>query len=308
MRAPGKLVLSGAYAVLEGAPALVTAVDRYVIADSSAVSSFTTPEFAAARPGCDQPYFDATSLRDQGQKLGLGSSAAILVACLGVLSAAERVEAPLADLRQSVFAEALTAHRRAQGGGSGVDVAASTFGGHLLVRREAFGALHVTPTVLPRELVLRVWASGEPASTSHFVATVFDLRRQEPELFARKLGAQAQASEAFAAAVTRGSATDLVRALALQHRALDELGQAAGATIVVDAVRQLHERAQTEGGCVLPSGAGGGDVSLYAGLTAPSPELLALARRLGQKPLDLDVGAPGLSRVEPRLHYESRDS
>ena len=33
-RAPGKLVLSGAYAVLEGAPALVAAVDRYALADS----------------------------------------------------------------------------------------------------------------------------------------------------------------------------------------------------------------------------------------------------------------------------------
>ena len=32
-RAPGKVVLSGAYAVLEGAPALVAAVDRYVVAD-----------------------------------------------------------------------------------------------------------------------------------------------------------------------------------------------------------------------------------------------------------------------------------
>ena len=32
-RAPGKLVLSGAYAVLEGAPALVAAVDRYAVAD-----------------------------------------------------------------------------------------------------------------------------------------------------------------------------------------------------------------------------------------------------------------------------------
>src|SRR5690606_12116062 len=34
-KAPGKVVLSGAYAVLEGAPCIVTAVDRYVYADSS---------------------------------------------------------------------------------------------------------------------------------------------------------------------------------------------------------------------------------------------------------------------------------
>lgn len=308
MRAPGKLVLSGAYAVLAGAPALVTAVDRYALADSSGVSSLTTPEFSAARPGRAQPYFDASALRDQGQKLGLGSSAAILVACLGLLSAAERPGVPLADLRQGVFAEALAAHRRAQGGGSGVDVAASSFGGHLLARRDASGALHVTPVTLPRELVFRVWATGEPASTSHFVATVFDLERKDPTLFARRLGAQAQASEAFAAALARGSAADLVHALAEQHRALAELGEAAGAAIVVNAVRQLHERAQTEGGCVLPSGAGGGDVSLYAGLAAPSPELLALARRLGQKPLDLGVGAPGLSHVEPQPYSEPGDS
>ncbi len=32
-RAPGKVVLSGAYSVLRGAPAIVTAVDRYVEAD-----------------------------------------------------------------------------------------------------------------------------------------------------------------------------------------------------------------------------------------------------------------------------------
>lgn len=308
MRAPGKLVLSGAYAVLEGAPALVTAVDRYVVADSSAVASFTTPEFAAARPGSAQPHFDATPLRDQGQKLGLGSSAAILVACLGVLGAVEQPHEVLADLRQRVFEEALAAHRHAQGGGSGVDVAASSFGGHLLAWREASGGLRVTPVVLPRELVVSVWATGEPASTSRLVAMVFDLQRKSPATFAQKLGAQAQAAEAFAAALVRGSAEELVQALGAQHDALVELGLASGAGIVVDAVRQLHERARAEGGCVLPSGAGGGDVSLYAGLTAPSPELLALARRLGQKPLDLGVGAAGLSPVEPPATPAHHDS
>jgi len=41
-RAPGKLVLSGAYAVLSGAPALVVAVDRYVVADSARPAAFLT--------------------------------------------------------------------------------------------------------------------------------------------------------------------------------------------------------------------------------------------------------------------------
>ena len=34
-KAPGKLVVSGAYSVLEGAPAIVVAVDRYAVADTS---------------------------------------------------------------------------------------------------------------------------------------------------------------------------------------------------------------------------------------------------------------------------------
>ncbi|MBM4364466.1 MAG: phosphomevalonate kinase, partial [Deltaproteobacteria bacterium] len=79
-RAPGKLVLSGAYAVLEGAPAIVTAVDRWVTADTGRPADRLTPEVSAALAGRTAPWFDAGPLRDGEQKLGLGSSAAILVA------------------------------------------------------------------------------------------------------------------------------------------------------------------------------------------------------------------------------------
>ena len=47
-RAPGKIVMSGAYAVLEGAPAIVTAVDRYVLADAGRPAEFVTPEVREA--------------------------------------------------------------------------------------------------------------------------------------------------------------------------------------------------------------------------------------------------------------------
>src|SRR6185436_10440568 len=89
-RAPGKVVLSGAYAVLEGAPAIVTAVDRYVTADTAKKPSLVTPEVRAALGDARAPGFDASALRKGDQKLGLGSSAAILVASLGAVTAAER--------------------------------------------------------------------------------------------------------------------------------------------------------------------------------------------------------------------------
>src|SRR5262245_13182412 len=123
--APGKLVLSGAYSVLEGAPAIVTAVDRYVHCDSRVPAALVTPEVRAALHAGAAPSFDASELRAGDRKLGLGSSAAILVASLA--AADEREFASERALRESIWEPALTAHRSAQGGGSGIDVAASTW-------------------------------------------------------------------------------------------------------------------------------------------------------------------------------------
>ena len=60
-RAPGKLVLSGAYAVLYGAPAIVTAVSRYAIADTGRAAEFVTPEVRAAIGDRCAPWFDANA-------------------------------------------------------------------------------------------------------------------------------------------------------------------------------------------------------------------------------------------------------
>ncbi|HET9957635.1 MAG TPA: hypothetical protein VFQ61_24225, partial [Polyangiaceae bacterium] len=114
-RAPGKLVLSGAYAVLEGAPAIVAAADRYVVADSSRPAGFITPEVRAALPSGPWPAFDASPLREGDRKLGLGSSAAILVASLAALELERDPELAAAELAERVFRPALVAHREAQG-------------------------------------------------------------------------------------------------------------------------------------------------------------------------------------------------
>lgn len=302
MRAPGKLVLSGAYAVLEGAPAWVSAVDRYAIANSSETSPFTTPEYVAARVPDPQPHFDASALRDDGEKLGLGSSAAILVACLGAVHMQHTPALPLDELRRRVFDQALPAHQAAQRGGSGVDVAASSFGGYLLARSTTDG-LELEAAAPGGDLVLRVWSTGRPASTSELLRAVFALKRSAPHAFDSAMGRQHQAAEDAARALRQGSTQALLAALDRQHHALERLGRESGVDIVVDAVRQMHALASRSGAVVLPSGAGGGDISFYAGLNAPSDDLLALVGRLGQKPLDLAFGAEGLGPTP----YEPRD-
>lgn len=286
-RAPGKLVLSGAYAVLEGARAIVVAVDRFVIADASRAADFVTPEVCAALGEAVAPWFDASELRADGRKLGLGSSAAILVASLGALELGKQPNIGVHELRTRVFGVALEAHRRAQGGGSGVDVAASTFGGALVATPSGSG-LSVTPVELPRELRFRALASESPSSTPEMIRRVHALRNDEPQRYAQLMGAQREASEAAADAVLRGDGSALLSALAAQGHALGALGDAAGVPIVPPELKALQLAAPRHAAAVLPAGAGGGDVSWWVSTRDEPPQAAGLTA------LELSLGAMGL--------------
>lgn len=143
--APGKLILTGEYAVLDGAPALVIAVDRRVAArrEPGTVSSpfllavarelaqrygaDSTAALAALEIAVDSTAFYASS--DCTQKLGLGSSAAVTVAATALALTAHHGTLD----RDEVLAVALAAHANAQGAkgarGSGADIAAAVYGG-----------------------------------------------------------------------------------------------------------------------------------------------------------------------------------
>jgi phosphomevalonate kinase len=297
-RAPGKLVLSGAYAVLEGAPALVAAVDRYVVADASRTADRVTPEVkeALARRGlgaADAPWFDATALRDapEDRKLGLGSSAAILVASLAALELAAEPDVAEADLAARVFPDALGAHRAAQRGGSGIDVAASAFGGVLRFEKGTAGATPiVAPATLPRGLVIEVYASGASASTPDMLARVAALAEARPGDHARAMDRLCDAARASAAAP---EAARFVEACREQVARLAELGDLAGAPIVTPETRGFGAAVSTHG-VVMPSGAGGGDLVLYLGAGAPYEGVARAAGSFGFRPLAVSLGARGV--------------
>ncbi|MFO0758230.1 MAG: hypothetical protein U0359_17175 [Byssovorax sp.] len=299
-RAPGKIVISGAYSVLEGAPALVAAVDRYALADSDRPPPMVTAEVQAAIDlgALDRaPFFDASALRAPlpgggSRKLGLGSSAAILVASIAAASGD-----PLRDgaaLARAVFPPALAAHRRAQPRGSGIDVAASAYGGVIEARLAADGALAVAPHALPAGLILEVYACPTSATTDDLVGRVKTLAHTDRHRYTRLLGRAGDGARAAAGTADLRAWLDAVE---LQIDALGELGAAAGAGIVTSEVGLLRRVALTEGAVFGPSGAGGGDIALYAGARASSAAFRAQAARLGFDLLDLHVGAPGVSLV-----------
>ena len=296
-RAPGKLVLSGAYSVLSGAPALVVAVDRYVLADSTRPPAFLTPEVHAAIGERAAPWFDASALREGEKKLGLGSSAAILVASLAAL---ELDSAPgLSDeaLCARVYERAFVAHRTAQGGGSGVDVAASAYGGVLAARREA-GALALGRSSLPSALHFDVWACSVAASTSAFLARIAELAARDPAVHGARIAAQAGAAEAALAACESGDAAGFVASIGRQVGTLTALGDAAGVNIVTAELAELARLAVADGAAFLPAGAGGGDVAYWVGPSAPPATFAARARELGLSHLPLSLGARGVHAAD----------
>ncbi len=295
-RAPGKVVLSGAYAVLEGAPALVAAVDRYAVADAAREATLVTPEVREAlarRAPAAAPWFDASALRDEtrGKKLGLGSSAAILVASLAALELAADPARGDAELGARVLPDALAAHRAAQRGGSGVDVAASALGGILRFERPAPDASpRIERITLPEGLFVQIWSSAGEAATSAMLAQVAELARARPAEHRRLLGALCEASRA--AAEARDGAR-FIEACRSQLGLLGELGLLAGAPIVTEEVRAFG-RATAPHSVVLPSGAGGGDIVLYMSTEPPGPDVERTAQKCGFFPLSASIGAKGV--------------
>lgn len=294
--APGKLVLSGAYSVLEGAPAIVTAVDRYVYCDSSLIAELITPEVRAALPDAAAPWFDASELRSDGRKLGLGSSAAILVASLA--AADEREFESDRALREALWETALVAHQRAQGGGSGVDVAASTWGGTLIARRATEPALQLEAAALPSDLVVEVWTSPVAASTPTLLAAVAALQERNPALYNALFTRLAAAAGRAAGALKRGQTAELITELTAQRLGFEDLGAAAGVQIVTPEVAQLARAAPLDA-AVLPSGAGGGDIVLWCSARPSSSAFRELAGELGHQLLPLQLQARGVHRCQP---------
>jgi phosphomevalonate kinase len=309
--APGKLVLTGAYAVLEGAPAIVVAVDRYAVADASRRARASAPEVDIAFEGGPAPAIDVRAQQDaHGRKLGIGSSAAALVAALAADALARGEDVATAEVRARIFAAARAAHARAQSGGSGVDVAASVYGG--LVRYAIAGdTATVRPLPVPPDLVIVAFASGVAVRTSDLRARVEAARAMAPRDFERHFEAMHRVAAAAAESLAAGDSRAFIVSARTYGELLDELGRLADAPIVTPEARELaalvaatssaSSPATRSSGVAafLPSGAGGGDVAVWIGTSAPPAPFRERAEALSHTPLVLSIDRGGVRAAPP---------
>lgn len=283
--APGKVMLAGEYAVIDGGEAIMLAVDRRAVARVVSAPPALSPFLEeAARLVADQfgadsaearaarsVVVDTDALRQDDTKLGLGSSAAATVAAIGcALLAGEATEPDPTIDRALVHRLAHRAHRAAQSRagapGSGADVAASVWGGLCAVRvaGDPDLPLAVRPLELPDDLALVFVWTGRPADTASLVDRVRALRQHAPGDYAQATTAIADAADALIASFTRGSACSAVSALAAGGAAVAELGTIAGVELETPIHRRLSRLAQRRGGALKPTGAGAGDIALAA--------------------------------------------
>lgn len=310
--APGKLVLVGEYAVVDGFPAVVAAVSRRA---SAVVDVAVTPAQDIEVRGNDPRWVSRTeSAREQpllaavlvelerrgialpavrvavsttdftrdGKKLGLGSSAAAAVAMTSVFAH------PLGA--DTVHDIARAAHRAFQGGGSGIDVAASTYGGVL-----TFQAGRASPApVIPAGIDVVVAWTGVPAKTQGFVDAWRALAHRLEH--ARAIDA---ATTRFLSALTRADASDVVRAVGDARSALAAMAAAAKIDVVTRAHQRIAELARASGGDAKPSGAGGGDVAVCFVPTERRAALEEALRAERFDVIDVTIGERGARRDEP---------
>jgi len=229
----------GEYAVIDGAPGIVLAIDRGVRCDvwlGDDTVRLTTPDGdtrfvqPAMRHASPAHYrFSDWNPVDLPGKPGFGGSAA---ACVAACVAAGR---PATD--------ALAIHHRVQGSGSGVDVLASIHGG---MGRTEDGRWHPVAPVIPV-----VTFAGRSAKTG---PRVQQYRLWRGSAHARFVQESTELVDCFS--------DDPLRAFRSAWRLLVAMADAAGLEYRTEAIDHIVHTAQSLGGAAKPSGAGGGDCTV----------------------------------------------
>ena len=294
--APGTVVLSGEYAVLDGAPAICMAVNRRAVAT---VGDSPDGRCRVATPGREfsngekfhivdavcgsRPELtielDTRAFAEDGTKLGIGSSAALTSALVAALGG-------------DVFAGALDAHRKLQGGsGSGVDVATSVHGGLIEYRMEKAS---VQSLDWPQGLAIRFIWSGVSTSTK---ARLQRLAASQGEV---SRAALLEEATNVAAAWRSGDAARILEAYVPYIGALRQFGVDHDLGIFDAGHEELTVAASHAGLVYKPAGAGGGDVGTLLGPGDGEVDaFIAANSNLIHKELDCELDRVGVILEQP---------
>jgi phosphomevalonate kinase len=229
-------------------------------------------------------------------KLGLGSSAALTVALLGALTHSSDVSPPK---RWQLFQKAFQTHRTIQGNlGSGIDVAASVYGGILryTISKEGFTSLpQVDKLSIPIDLHMQCIWTGKSASTRELIRRVRRFKHESPANHSILMSKLVKLSTAGCTCFAKAKTGELMNIVKQYYDILLKLSKESDAPIISPEHLQLAEIVYQAGGFYKPSGAGGGDCGIA--LSNSSQVINKIRERVtrsGFANIDLKFGVPGI--------------
>lgn len=284
---PGKVILLGEHAVVYGHPAVAGPLTLGVSAFTSAsrTCSLVAPRgisakdrallaqaFEAAAQLCGSPAVRVRLESDLPISVGLGSSAAVGVACArALLKASGRTVAP-----REVARIALRMEEAFHGTPSGVDHTTSALGALILYRRRVGAAVgNAVPLQCPVPLHVIVALAGKRRSTRETVRGLRERAQRWGSRYARLLREIGQVAREGAAAVTAGDLDALGDAMNVNHGLLSAL-QLSSATI-----DEVVHRLRDHGALGAKLTGAGGDGGAVVGLFRDPKPALARLRRTG---------------------------
>lgn len=328
-RVPGKLVLLGEYAVLEGVPALGVAVDRQVtLTWTENISGQQTIELIPIHNGtiespfqrgsqtveCRAPLalieavfnafapdhlaggfgltIDSSALFDQaGHKFGLGSSAAAAVGLAGLSNALVGGHHSLGEIHSTLC----SMHQA--GGGSGLDLAIALAGGLIEYQRptSADEAAHWRALSWPRALSGLMVFTHQPASTPDFIASYQAWKTSDSGAWKKSLQSLESCVSQTMRALSQSDWGEFLAGFTEYGVRMGTMGGSMGREVVTAVHHQLRALGEGIGVGYKPCGAGGGDVGLF--LTDDPDKLEGLVGRvmaLGCQSMPLAVALEGL--------------
>ena len=298
--APGKLFLVGEYAVLEGGPALLVPVKQRAkvaieASTESLVISHTTTvkkrslkealehypllQAAVAELDCLEQLqnaklnMDTSAFFSRGIKLGLGSSAALTVALVRLLQSDTTTHERLA--------KALRCHLAFQKGiGSGADIALAAMDETIIFQL----GKSPTPAALPDDLyMLAIW-SGEPASTTGYVAALNRWGQVNPNTYQSRINDLSNTAADCIAGLKNEDGQGVLAGIDQYGRHLKQLSSESGVNFYNQAHVEMRKKVELEHCVYKPSGAGGGDYGIA--YSTNKQDLLSLANKLKREHYD----------------------
>lgn len=304
--APGKLILIGEYAVLDGSPAVVMAVDRYAslsvhdneISDAGGLVPFARRETARIFKMEAEPLnyvADSSDFYFEGSKLGLGGSAAVTVAAVASLFSESGFDLEDGSLRNKMWPVAKAIHDRFQDEpGSGLDICASIFGGVTAMRTSGGPIPDFNTWRFPERAEMAFVWTGSPSSTPILVRKVRQLEKSKPSEYRRIITEMSEVADKF---ITEGENDPQLAMKSVTRYAslMDELGRVSGTPIVTDAMNHIIKIAVDCGGAAKPSGAGGGDfVIAFFSQKIDKSRFLEEIKKQGYNPAAISLSKKGI--------------